>query len=396
MRLFLFLNGLLKRRRRLGVGAIGLGSRVGLSSDAHRHHDVLVIGSIGHRYQRARIGVAESEQDAFSREVMQNIQQISDVESDVERFALVFDLELLFRFFLFAVGADNLELIGAQNHSDTAKFFIRKNRGALQRLQQLGPRELDLLRVPRRNDAVIVRKLSVDHLAHQFNVGEAESHLVSKQIDGQLVVAFLQKLADLQNGLARKNDFLACVASGNREARVRQPVAIGCHCLQRALVHDQQHAVEVIADVLLRHRELGELEQTAKIALRQLDGLLLFLRKVDARIIDRRQRLQVKSRAICAHGHLARRGIDIQRRTVGKRPQQILEFACSYCYRLVLFSREITVRSDLHFEIRRCHKQPYVFLLDENIGEYRQRLPALNDARNSLQRLQQCVSWYLL
>jgi len=45
------------------------------------------------------------------------------------------DLEFLFRFFLFAVGTDDLELIGAQDNPDPAKFFIRKNGRALQRLQ---------------------------------------------------------------------------------------------------------------------------------------------------------------------------------------------------------------------------------------------------------------------
>ena len=43
-----------------------------------------------------------------------------------------------------------------------------------------------------------------------------------------------------------------------RLARERQPVAVGGDDAQRVLVHREEHAVQVVADVLHRHRELHQ------------------------------------------------------------------------------------------------------------------------------------------
>ena len=122
--------------------------------------------------------------------------------------------------------------------------------------------------MPAGNDTVVVRKLAVDYLAHELDSRESEAHLVGEKIDGQLRLAVFEKLAELEHGLARQNDLLLRVISRNGDARVRKTVPVGRHCLQRALVDHQKHAVQVVTDVLLRHRELGELEQSTEIALR--------------------------------------------------------------------------------------------------------------------------------
>ena len=122
----------------------------------------------------------------------------------------------------------------------------------------------------------------------------------------------------------------------------------------------------------------------------------LVLADADARVIGRRQRLQIESRPPSAKRHPVGAAVDVEEGILGQRAQQILQLARADRDGLAFLARQRAVRGDLHFEIRRRHKQPSVFLLDENIGEYRQRLPALDDARNRLQRLQQCVSWYLL
>ena len=70
---------------------------------------------------------------------------------------------------------------------------------------------------------------------------------------------------------------------------------VGSHSLQRPLVDNEEHAVQVIPDVLLRHREFGELQELAQVALRQRQRLQLFGAKADARIVGGGQCLQVEA-----------------------------------------------------------------------------------------------------
>ena len=141
----------------------------------------------------------------------------------------------------------------------------------------------------RRNDPVVIRKLAIDDLAHEFDVGEPEAHLIGQQIDSQFRLVVLEQFTQLEHRLARKNHLLTGIASRDHQACIRQAMPVGGNGLQRPVVHDQQHAVEVIADVLLRHGEFGEFEKPAEIPLRKLDRLLLFLRETDAGIVRGRQ-----------------------------------------------------------------------------------------------------------
>ncbi len=173
-------------------------------------------------------------------------------------------------------------------------------------------------------------------------------------------------------------------------------MAVGGDGLQRALVGDQQHAVEVVADVLLRHRELGEAEQPLEVALRQRQRLQLVGAEPDARIVGGGERLQVEARARRAHGHLAAGGVDGERRVVGERAQQVLHLARGDCDRLRLLARQLGMRGDLHLEVGGRHEEPAVAVLEQDIGENRQRMAALDDPRHRLQRFQQRIAGYLL
>ena len=57
--------------------------------------------------------------------VVQHIQQIADVEADIERFAIILNLQLFLRLFLLAVIANDAKVIRCQNQPHAAKFFIR-------------------------------------------------------------------------------------------------------------------------------------------------------------------------------------------------------------------------------------------------------------------------------
>ena len=106
-------------------------------------------------------------------------------------------------------------------------------------------------------------------LRDQFDVGEAEAHLVGEDVERDRVVGVGEQLAQFQHRLARQDHFLPRVVAVDGNAGPRQPMAVGGDGLQRALVDDQQHAVQVVADVLLRHRELGQFEELAQVLLRQ-------------------------------------------------------------------------------------------------------------------------------
>jgi hypothetical protein len=51
--------------------------------------------------------------------------------------------------------------------------------------------------------------------------------------------------------------------------------------LQRSFCDDEEHSVEVVTDVLLRHREFGRLQKAAEFALRQRQRLHLVLADAD-------------------------------------------------------------------------------------------------------------------
>jgi hypothetical protein len=72
----------------------------------------------------------------------------------------------------------------------------------------------------------------------------------------------------------------------------------------------EQHAVQVVADVLLRHREFGRLQKAAKFALRQRQRLHLVLADADARVVGRRQRLQIEARPPRAKRHPVGTAVD--------------------------------------------------------------------------------------
>ena len=147
----------------------------------------------------------------------------------------------------------------------------------------------DPLGVGRRDHAVVVGELAVDHLAHELDVREAEPDLVRENVERQRIVDVGEQLRELEHGLARQDHFLPLIIAGDRDARPGQPMAVGRDRLQRALGDDQQHAVQVVADVLLRHREFGRLQKPAELALRQRKRLHLILADADARVVGGRQ-----------------------------------------------------------------------------------------------------------
>jgi hypothetical protein len=70
---------------------------------------------------------------------------------------------------------------------------------------------------------------------------------------------------------------------------------------------------------------------------------------------------------------------------VRKRAQQVLQLSRGDRGCLRLLSRELGVRGDLHFEVRRGDEELPVTVLDQHIRKDGQRVPPFDDARYRLE-----------
>ena len=126
------------------------------------------------------------------------------------------------------------------------------------------------------------------------------------------------------------------------------------------------------------------------------ERLHLVLALADARVVRGRERLQVEARASRADRHPAAGGLDVERRVVGQRAQQVLQLARSDGHGLGFLAGEFRMRGDLHLEVGGRHVEAAVLLLEQHIRKNRQRVPPFDDAGDSLQRFQQRIPGGLL
>ena len=54
----------------------------------------------------------------------------------------------------------------------------------------------------------------------------------------------------------------------------RETMPVGCHSTEQLPIDFQQHAIQVVANILLRHGEMGFLQQPQQFLARQLHALL--------------------------------------------------------------------------------------------------------------------------
>jgi hypothetical protein len=112
-----------------------------------------------------------------------------------------------------------------------------------------------------------------------------------------------------------------------RPRRVAQPVPVGGDDAQLIPVQHQQQSVEVITDILLRHRILDEKQQIPERFLRQRDLAQNAARVSHGWKIRGRQRLQVE--AALAATHLQAIVLKVERciGRIRQRAQDVLELA---------------------------------------------------------------------
>jgi hypothetical protein len=104
-------------------------------SDAHRHHDVFEAVVAGDGNQRAGIGVVETPLNFFSVDVVEHVEQITDVEADIDDITGVVDFNFFDGFFLLGLAAISFRLFSPRTTQPT-EFFVGQNRGALHGLHQ--------------------------------------------------------------------------------------------------------------------------------------------------------------------------------------------------------------------------------------------------------------------
>ncbi len=109
--------------------------------------------------------------------------------------------------------------------------------------------------------------------------------------------------------------------------RVAQAMTIGGHHAQLLAIQYQQHAVEVITDVLTGHGELHQLQQTLEGFLRQANGFAQTGSGFDTRKIRSRQGLQGEAGLACTHDDLAVLGVELDLGCVRQGPHDIEQFA---------------------------------------------------------------------
>jgi hypothetical protein len=63
-----------------------------------------------------------------SERVVQHVEQVGDVETDIERLAIVLDFDLFLRFFLLGVGGHDLQTAVGKHQANAAELLVGQNR----------------------------------------------------------------------------------------------------------------------------------------------------------------------------------------------------------------------------------------------------------------------------
>ena len=178
-----------------------------------------------------------------------------------------------------------------------------------------------------RNDPLVVGKLAVDELGDELDGAEAKHHLVAGQHDLQRLVAVGELAPEFGHRLARQDDLGLLVLAFELALGKGEPVAVGGDHAQRVAGDHHEQAVEVVADILLRHRvgDLGEL--VLEDLLRHANRHALVFGRGQPRIVGGRQGLQLEAAAAGLDGEtlVVEAEGDVCR--LGQRAQDVLQLS---------------------------------------------------------------------
>ena len=256
----------------------------------------------------------------------------------------------------------------------------------MQRAQQFIAADGEVVFVAFWNHARVVGELAFHQLRDQLDVGKSQFHLVGGDVQLHRLIVLFQQALQFDDGLARNNHFLAREGLLGGDLAKRQTVAIGGHGDDVIAIQNQQQAVQVVADVLLRHREMHHVEQVFQRFLGQGDGGVVAFRLLHGRELFRRQGLQGEARLARLHGQaLVQQGHrDVAR--FGQGAQDVQQLARGHGGTGdIRAGTDFRVRGDLHFGVGRQEGDIFTVFADEDIGQNRHSVPTLDNTAHDLQ-----------
>ena len=185
--------------------------------------------------------------------------------------------------------------------------------------------------------------------------------------------AAVQQTHQLNDPFTRHDHRMVGQRLANRHRADRQTVAVGGDGTQLFAFGLKQHAVEVVAHVLMGHRELRRLDQTLQRRLRQRK-LHFALPVVQIRKVAGRQGRERKAAAPGANQHAFAFQRDVNLRALGQSATDVEEFTRrdGGGARLVRLGQR-HARHHLHFQIGAGQQQRAVVDLHQQISQDRQR-----------------------
>ena len=204
----------------------------------------------------------------------------------------------------------------------------------------------------------------------------------------QPLTRFEQPL-QFEHALARDDDLPPC-----RNLRIElglgqgQAVAVGRHAAQGVFAHVEQQAIQVVADILVRHREGGPPDQVLQCCFGKTDALDQ-IDVVDHRELARRQGRQREPAASGTDRNPVAVLLDLDLGPVGQGAADIEQLACRN--RHFAFDQVIRrgARDHLDLEVGTGERHLRATHVDQQIRQYRQGLAPFDDANDLLQRFQQ-------
>src|SRR5690606_4265929 len=331
--------------------------------------------------------------DLLGLDVGKDVEQVADVETDVQRLVAVVDVDFFLRFFLFGVGRCNFKLVVRKLDAHALELVGGKDGGALQAALQDFAIDLEMPRVIGGYDPGEVGELALDQLGDEFDVAEAETDLARGHVDADRLVAFGQQTLHFKYRLTRHDDVVLVLDALDRGAAMGKAVAVGGHGAHPARLEHEQQAVQIIADVLLRHGEMHHVEQVLERLLQQRKRDIPFLGLGQGGKFVGSQRLQGKAAFARLNRELARGKRQLDLAGVGQGTQDVEQLARRDRGGFIgVAHAKLRVRRNLYFEVGGDKGNFLALLAQQDIGQNRQRISSFDYSRHRGQRFQQGVA----
>ena len=314
----------------------------------------------------------------FVAQGRQGIQQVVDVEADGQTIHLGVGLDFFLRFFLLGIVGADLQLPGRHLDANAPVLFVGQDGGTLQGSPQYFPVQQHLAVRADRDHRGVIGEAAVDQLGGEGHIVALHANVAAADFQLKAAIAAFQQALQLGHALARDDDLaLAHGCAFQLRLAHGQSVTIGRHTAQRPFAQVEEQTVEVVAHVLLGHGERGAFDQFLQRRFRHFDPLGR-LDLVHRREIVGRQRRQGEPAAARLHGDLVPGLADGHLAAIGKGANDVEQLARGNRGFAILRVVDGAARNHLHFQIGTGQRQLAVLYLNQEVRQYRQRLPAFD------------------